>query len=104
MANGEFHLRDVAAARNHTVNITRRERGRRKKAIEKLAIFTTYPALPPRYEAFGEGTSGQRAVYRRLKASYSPTYLTILSVVQAVAMGDLAQEVAASYQDFTLVQ
>ena len=40
----------------------------------------------------------------RLKESYSPTYLTILSVVQAVAMGDLAQVVAASYQDFTLVQ
>jgi hypothetical protein len=104
MANSEFHLRDVAAARNHTVNITRRERGRRKKAREKLAIITTYPALPPRYEAFGEGASGQRAVYRRLKESYSPTYLTILSVVQAVAMGDLAQVVAASYQDFTLVQ
>jgi len=104
MANSEFHLRDVAAARNHTVNITRRERGRQKKAIEKLAIITTYPALPPRYEAFGEGAYGQRAVYRRLKESYSPTYLTILSVVQAVAMGDLAQVVATSYQDFTLVQ
>ena len=43
----------------------------------------------------GEVASGQRAVYRRLKSSYSPTYLTILSVVQAVAMGDLAQVVAA---------
>ena len=55
--------------------------------------------MPP-----GEVASGQRAVYHRLKGSYSPTYLTILSVVQAVAMGDLAQVVAAGYQDFTLVQ
>ena len=52
----------------------------------------------------GEVASGQRAVYHRLKGSYSPTYLTILSVVQAVAMGDLAQVVAAGYQDFTLEQ
>jgi hypothetical protein len=104
MANNEIHLRDVAAARNHSFNVARRERGRRKKAREKLAIITTYPALSPRYETRGEQASGQRAVYRRLKESYSPTYLTILSVVQAVAMGDLAQVVAASYQDFTLVQ
>jgi hypothetical protein len=48
--------------------------------------------------------SHHRAIYRRLKASYSPTYLTILSVVQAVAMGDLAQVVAAGYLHFTLVQ
>jgi hypothetical protein len=51
-----------------------------------------------------EGASGRRAVYQRLKGSYSPTYLTILSVVQAVAMGDLAQVVAAGYHHFTLVQ
>jgi hypothetical protein len=46
----------------------------------------------------------QREVYRRLKASYGPTYLTILSVIQAVAMGDLAQVVAAGHPNFTLVQ
>jgi hypothetical protein len=39
-----------------------------------------------------------------MKASYGPTYLTILSVIQAVAMGDLAQVVAGSYHHFTLVQ
>ena len=105
MANSEFHLRDVAAARNHTVNIARRERRRRVKAREKLAIITTYPARQRAGDmALGEGASGQRAVYRRLKESYSPTYLTILSVVQAVAMGDLAQVVAASHQEFTPVQ
>lgn len=48
--------------------------------------------------------SRQRAVYLRLKASYGPTYLTILSVIQAVAMGDLAQVVAGGYHDFTTVQ
>jgi hypothetical protein len=69
-----------------------------------VAIITTFPALLPGHEALGGGTSGQRAVYQRLKGSYSPTYLTILSVVQAVAMGDLAQVVAANYQEFTLVQ
>jgi hypothetical protein len=109
MANSEVHLRDVAAARNYSVNIARRERGRRertrvRKRIEHMAIITTYPAPQLGHEAFGAGPSGQRAVYQRLKESYSPTYLTILSVVQAVAMGDLAQVVAASYQDFTLVQ
>jgi hypothetical protein len=64
------------------------------------------PSLPslPGHEALGAGASGRRAVYQRLKASYGPTYLTILSVIQAVAMGDLAQVVAGSYQDFTLVQ
>jgi hypothetical protein len=48
--------------------------------------------------------SRQRTVYRRLKDSYGPTYLTILSVIQAVAMGDLAQVVAGSYHHFTPVQ
>jgi len=48
--------------------------------------------------------SPRREVHRRLKASYGPTYLTILSVIQAVAMGDLAQVVAGGYQRFTTVQ
>jgi hypothetical protein len=55
-------------------------------------------------EAFRAAESPQRALYLRLKGSYSPTYLTILSVVQAVAMGDLAQVVAAGNRHFTLVQ
>jgi hypothetical protein len=55
-------------------------------------------------EVFRAVESPRRAVYLRLKGSYSPTYLTILSVVQAVAMGDLAQVVAAGHQHFTLVQ
>jgi hypothetical protein len=55
-------------------------------------------------ESFGEVESRQRTVYRRLKGSYGPTYLTILSVIQAVAMGDLAQVVAGSYHHFTPVQ
>jgi hypothetical protein len=54
--------------------------------------------------AIGEGAHNQRAVYSRLKGSYGPTYLTILSVVQAVGMADLAQVVAASYEDFALMQ
>jgi hypothetical protein len=55
-------------------------------------------------ESFGEVESRQQTVYRRLKSSYGPTYLTILSVIQAVAMGDLAQVVAGSYHHFTPVQ
>jgi hypothetical protein len=63
----------------------------------------------PDYPRSGDTTYGamespRRAVYRRLKASYGPTYLTILSVIQAVAMGDLAQVVAGGYQRFTTVQ
>jgi hypothetical protein len=55
-------------------------------------------------EPLGEVESRQQTVYRRLKSSYGPTYLTILSVIQAVAMGDLAQVVAGSYHYFTPVQ
>ena len=62
-----------------------------------MAIITSHSEQQP-------GASLQRATYRRLKGSYSPTYLTILSVVQAVAMGDLAQVVAADYADFTPAQ
>jgi len=52
----------------------------------------------------GAMESPRREVHRRLKASYGPTYLTILSVIQAVAMGDLAHVVAGGYQRFTTVQ
>ena len=70
-----------------------------------MAAVKSYPAqVWSGPKAFRSVESPQRAVYRRLRASYGPTYLTILSVVQAVAMGDLAQIVAAEYQHFTLVQ
>ena len=48
--------------------------------------------------------SHQRVVHRRLKESYGPTYLTLLSIIQGVALGDLASVVAAGHQHFTLVQ
>jgi hypothetical protein len=70
-----------------------------------MAIFRLYPNLPQ--PADGEVSAAlprRREVHRRLKASYGPTYLTILSVIQAVAMGDLAQVVAGGYQRFTTVQ
>jgi len=44
-----------------------------------------------------------RVVHRRLKDSFAPSYLTILSVIQAVALADLATIVAARYQQFTIV-
>jgi hypothetical protein len=70
-----------------------------------VAIITTTPARQQKGNmTLGAGASNQRAVYQRLKGAYGPTYLTILSVVQAVAMGDLAQVVAASHEDFTRVQ
>src|SRR5262249_35016878 len=52
-------------------------------------------ATEPRY---------RRMVYRRLKQSYSPTYLTILSIIQGVATGNLASVVAAGHEHFTVVQ
>jgi hypothetical protein len=60
-----------------------------------------------------EGTGGQaedeaeprhRLVHRRLKQSYGPTYLTILSIIQGVALGDLASVVASGHYHFSLVQ
>ncbi len=49
---------------------------------------------PPRHEI----------IRRRLKQSYGPTYLTVLSMIQGVALGDLASVVASGHQRFTLVQ
>jgi hypothetical protein len=70
-----------------------------------MAIFRLYPNLPQSAdEVVGAALPGRGEVHRRLKASYGPTYLTILSVIQAVAMGDLAQVVAGGYQRFTTVQ
>jgi hypothetical protein len=90
-------LKDLGRLRKCDGVLSQRERD--------MATVKTHPAqVSSETEAFRSLESHQRAVYRRLKASYSPTYLTILSVVQAVAMGDLAQVVAAGYHHFIIVQ
>jgi hypothetical protein len=45
-----------------------------------------------------------QVVHRRLKESYGPTYLTILSMIQSVSLGDLSLVVASQHQHFTFVQ
>ncbi len=42
-------------------------------------------------------------IHHKLKDSLSPIYLTLLSVIQGVALADLALVVAANYQQFTLM-
>jgi hypothetical protein len=42
-------------------------------------------------------------IHHKLKDSLSPVYLTLLSVIQGVALADLALVVAANYQQFTLI-
>ncbi len=44
-----------------------------------------------------------RELHHRLNDVFTPTYLTILSIIQAVALTDLAVVVAAEYQHFTVV-
>ena len=44
-----------------------------------------------------------RVIHHKLKDSLSPVYLTLLSVIQGVALADLALVVAANYQQFTLI-
>jgi hypothetical protein len=44
-----------------------------------------------------------RVLHRRLNDAFTPTYLTILSIIQAVALADLATIVAAEYRHFTVV-
>ena len=44
-----------------------------------------------------------RVLHHRLNDAFTPTYLTILSIIQAVALADLATLVAAEYRQFTLV-
>jgi hypothetical protein len=46
----------------------------------------------------------RRVMHRRLKESYGPTYLTLLSIIQGVALGDLASVVGSGHQHFTVVQ
>jgi hypothetical protein len=43
-------------------------------------------------------------MHHKLKDSLSPVYLTLLSVIQGVALADLALVVGANYQQFTLIQ
>lgn len=43
-------------------------------------------------------------VQQKLKDSFTPSYLTALSVIQGVALADLALVVAGNYQQFTLNQ
>jgi hypothetical protein len=44
-----------------------------------------------------------RVLHQRLNDAFTPTYLTILSIIQAVALTDLATVVAAEYRQFTVV-
>lgn len=44
-----------------------------------------------------------RVLHHRLNDAFTPTYLTILSIIQAVALTDLATVVAAEYRHFTVV-
>jgi hypothetical protein len=45
-----------------------------------------------------------RMLHHKMKDSFTPSCLTVLSVIQGVAVADLASVVAAGYQQFTLVQ
>ncbi len=45
-----------------------------------------------------------RVLHHRLNDAFTLTYLTILSIIQAVALTDLATVVAAEYRQFTVVQ
>jgi len=42
-------------------------------------------------------------LHHKMKGSYAPIYLTFLSVIQGVALADLASVVAAGYRQFTFV-
>src|SRR5215472_2761578 len=54
-----------------------------------------------RYEF--ESEPHHRVLHNRLNEAFTPTYLTILSIIQAVALTDLATIVAAEYRHFTVV-
>src|SRR5437762_81867 len=43
-----------------------------------------------------------RVLHHRLNDAFTPMYLTILSIIQAVALTDLATVVAAEYRQFTV--
>src|SRR5947207_13059544 len=50
-----------------------------------------------------EPEPNHRELHHRLNEAFTPTYLTILSIIQAVALTDLATVVAAEYRQFTVV-
>lgn len=50
-----------------------------------------------------ESEPHHRVLNHRLNDAFTPTYLTILSIIQAVALTDLATIVAAEYRQFTVV-
>jgi hypothetical protein len=45
-----------------------------------------------------------RVLHHKMRDSYTPNCLTALSVIQGVALADLAVVVGAGYEQFTLVQ
>jgi len=45
-----------------------------------------------------------RVLHHKMRDSYTPNCLTVLSVIQGVALADLALVVEAGYKQFTLVQ
>jgi hypothetical protein len=55
-------------------------------------------------EPYRQNVPYHQVVHRRLKESYGPTYLTILSMIQSVSLGDLSLVVASQHQHFTFVQ
>jgi hypothetical protein len=50
-----------------------------------------------------EPPSNHQVVHGRMKDSYTSMYQTLLSIIQAVALADLATSVAASYRQLTLL-
>src|SRR6266516_4753243 len=50
-----------------------------------------------------EPESHHHVLHHKLKNAFAPTYLTFLSIIQAVALTDLAGIVSAKYQQFTVV-
>jgi hypothetical protein len=51
-----------------------------------------------------EQPDAHSALLNRIRGSFTPIYLTILSIIQAVALGELAKVVADGYPEFTLAQ
>ena len=50
-----------------------------------------------------EPTANHRVVHGRMKNSFTSMYQTLLSIIQGVALADLATSVAARYQQLTLM-
>jgi hypothetical protein len=50
-----------------------------------------------------EPVANHRVVHGRMKASFTSMYQTLLSIIQGVALADLATSVAVRYQHLTLL-